>query len=200
MKKFDIEIYSMRLNKWLMGLSATIIVFGITMGLALLLAWIDSMVSAEGQNIGSFAGFKTFMDFLFIVMVFCSMAIATLLLYNYMLLHQPKMPAAENASPLRGDAIAHEKEIIELLKTVAHPLPGKAKLNRAHTAQFLTAMKELELLDPNLVGKHLMVWVQDTTGYVDGASSAFTQALNAVKTNDPEVARLKEQLSQIVKA
>lgn len=118
MKRIDIEIYSMRLNKWLMGLSATIIVFGITMGLALLLAWIDSLVSAEGQDIGSFAGFKTFMDFLFIVMVFCSMAIATLLLYNCMLLHQPKMPVAENASPLRGEAIAHEKEIIELLKTV----------------------------------------------------------------------------------
>jgi hypothetical protein len=196
----DIEIYSARLNKWLLGLSAIVIVFGATMGLAFLLAQIAGVVSAEGKDIASYAGFKTFIDVLFIVMVFCSMAIATLLLYNYMLLHQPKMPVAENISPLRGDAIAHEKEIVELLKTVAHPLPGKAKLNRAHTAQFLTAMKELELIDPNLVGKQLMVWVQDVTGYVDGASSAFTQALNAVKTNDPEVARLKEQLAQIVNA
>lgn len=200
MKKIDIEIYSTRLYKWLLGLSAIVIVFGITMGLTILFAWIDSLVSAEGQDIASFSGFNTFFDFLFIVMVICSIAIATLLLYNYMLLHQPKMPVVENASPLRGEAIAHEKEIIELLKTVAHPLPGKAKLNRAHTAQFLTAMKELELIDPNLVGKHLMTWVQDTTGYIDGSSSAFTQALNAIKTNDPEVARLKDQLTQIVKA
>jgi len=200
MKRFDIEIYSRRLNMWLMGISAIIIVFGVTMGVAFLFAKIDSLISAEGHDIGSYAGFETFIDVLFIVIVFCAMAMATLLLYNYMLMHQPKMPVAESPSPLRGDAIAHEKEIIELLKTVAHPLPSKAKLNRAHTAQFLIAMKELDMIDPNLVGKHLMVWVQDATGYVDGASSAFTQALNAVKTNDPEVARLKEQLTQIIQS
>ena len=201
MKERVIEVYSARLNKWMMAMAAIVFVVGATLLIAILIAVIDNCVSENGNELTTIiAWYDPFIDVLTVVLIVSAMAMATLLLYNYFLMHQPKAPIATNVSPLRGAAIAHENEIIELLKVVAQPLPDKTKLNRAHTAQFLQAMKELGLIDPNFVGRQLMVWVEDKTSYVDGSSSAFTQALNAVKNNDSEVARLKEQLSQIVGA
>ncbi len=201
MKTRVFEVYSTRLDKWLKAMAAIVIVDGLTLIIVILIAFISDHFSETGDVLTVvIPGFSIFINVLFLIQIASAMTLATLFLYNHLLTSRPKASSVANMSPLRGEAIAHEKEIIELLKTVSHPLPNKVKLNRAYTARFLTAMKELDLIDPNFEGIQLMVWVQDETGYNDGSSSAFDQALKAVKFDDPKVARLKDQLTQIVGA
>lgn len=101
-------------------------------------------------------------------------------------------------SLLQGAAKGHEKEIIALLQSVAQPLPGKDKLNRARTAQLLRAMIEMGLIDANIVGKRLMLWVEDVTNYTDGNNSAFNQALKDATAQDTNVIAFQNQLEKIV--
>ena len=104
----------------------------------------------------------------------------------------------KNEPVLIGEAIKHETQLIELLKSVARPMPGDSKLNRARTAHFLCAMKDLGLIDKNLDGKHLMAWVVCVTGYSEKSLSAFNQALNNTFSQDSKVIELKNQIEQII--
>jgi hypothetical protein len=101
---------------------------------------------------------------------------------------------------LIGAANKHDAQLIELLKSVARPMPGDTKLNRARTTHFLCAMRDLELIDRNLDGKHLMSWVVRETGYSEKSLSAFNQALNNTSSQDSKVIELKKQIEQIISA
>lgn len=101
---------------------------------------------------------------------------------------------------LIGAANKHDAQLIELLKSVARPMLGDTKLNRARTAHFLCAMRDLELIDRNLDGKHLMSWVVRETGYSEKSLSAFNQALNNTSSQDSKVIELKKQIEQIISA
>lgn len=101
---------------------------------------------------------------------------------------------------LIGAANKHDAQLIELLKSVARPMSGDTKLNRARTAHFLCAMRDLELIDRNLDGKHLMAWVVSVTGYSEKSLSAFNQALNSTSSQDSKVNELKNQIEQIISA
>lgn len=101
---------------------------------------------------------------------------------------------------LIGAANKHDAQLTELLKSVARPMPRDTKLNRARTAHFLCAMRDLELIDRNLDGKHLMSWVVRETGYSEKSLSAFNQALNNTSSQDSKVIELKKQIEQIISA
>jgi hypothetical protein len=101
---------------------------------------------------------------------------------------------------LIGAANKHDAQLIELLKSVARPMPGDTKLNRARTTHFLCAMRDLELIDRNLDGKHLMSWVVRETGYSEKSLSDFNQALNNTSSQDSKVIELKKQIEQIISA
>lgn len=101
---------------------------------------------------------------------------------------------------LIGAANKHNYQLVELLKSVARPMPGDTKLNRARTAHFLCAMRDLGLIDQNLDGKHLMVWVVSVTGYSEKSLSAFNQALNSTSSQDSKVIELRNQIEQIISA
>ena len=138
-KKKTIPVYSVRLNKWMIGVGAAVIVMGTFLILFCILGGVDKVLSNPGEDISHTSPmFEPYIEFLFYGMITASMIMAFLYLFNFGLVWEPK--AKEEAElPLRGAAVEHEKEITELLKTVAQPLPGKRKLNRARTAQFIRA-------------------------------------------------------------
>lgn len=104
----------------------------------------------------------------------------------------------EIESPLLGVAKEHQTQIIELFKSVAMPAPNKQNINLAPTAKLLKALKELQLIDHNRDSRHLMAWIENVTNYPAGKTGVFNQALNAVKKNDSEVEKYKEQIQQIL--
>lgn len=92
-----------------------------------------------------------------------------------------------------------EQQIIEMLKAIAKPIPGKACLNRAPSAQFLRALASLGYIDKNVSGSALMSWTESVTGYKDKDedSGHFFAAYNAVSDVDPKMLRYMEQIKQI---
>ena len=97
-----------------------------------------------------------------------------------------------------GVAKEHQTQIIELFKSVAMPAPNKQNINLAPTAKLLKALKDLQLIDHNRDSRHLMAWIENVTNYPAGKTGVFNQALNAVKKNDSEVEKYKEQIQQIL--
>ena len=129
------------------------------------------------------------------------MGFTAFVIYNYATNKEQYKEDVEQAkaeSPLQGDAIEHEEEIIDLLTTIARPLPGRAKLNRARTAQFLRALMELGYIDKNTAGKTLMVWVETVTEYKDGNASHFQQAIKDATPQDSNVADFQKQILEIL--
>ena len=102
-------------------------------------------------------------------------------------------------SILRNVSESKEKQIIEMLKTIAKPVPGKVNLNRAPSAQFLRALTNLGYIDQNITGPALMAWTESVTGYKDkdDDSGHFFAAYNAVTDVDPKMIRFMEQIRQI---
>ena len=198
MKKKKWPVYSERMNKWLLGVGSVVIVMGAFLILFCILGGVDLELSEPGHDISHTSPvFEPYIEFLFYGMVTASMIMAFLCVFNFVLVYEPKSKK-EAESPLRGAAVKHEKEIVELLKTVAQPLPGKGKLNRARTAQFLRALIEMELIDVNLTGKHLMAWVEKETEYKDGDPGHFQRAIKDATPQDTNVAEFRKQIEQIV--
>ena len=104
----------------------------------------------------------------------------------------------ESESPLLGAAKEHQEQIIELLKSVAMPAPNKQSINLAPTAKFLKVLEEFKLIDLNRDSRHLMAWIENTTGYLAGKTGVFNQALNAVKKGDQDVKKYREIIQQII--
>ena len=104
----------------------------------------------------------------------------------------------EIESPLLGAAKEHQEQIIGILKSVAMPAPNKQTINHARTAKFIQALVALQLIDSNRDRKQLMAWIESVTTYSAGETRVFNQALKAVKIDDREFERLKEQIAQII--
>ena len=106
---------------------------------------------------------------------------------------------ANVSSILENVSEREEKQIIEILKTIAKPVPGKVYLNRAPSAQFLRALTNLGYIDKNISGTALMAWTESVTGYKDkdDDSGHFFAAYNAVTNVDPKMLRYMEQIKQI---
>ena len=77
-------------------------------------------------------------------------------------------------------------------------LPNKQTINHARTAKFIQALVVLQLIDSNRDSKQLMAWIESVTTYSAGETRVFNQALRAVKIDDREFERLKEQIAQII--
>lgn len=162
---------------------------------------ISSYCSEPGMDIQSlFPFYMPFIIWGFAIIILMIMGFTAFVIYNYATNKEQYKEDVEQTkaeSPLQGDAIEHEEEIIDLLTTIARPLPGRAKLNRARTAQFLRALMELGYIDKNTAGKTLMVWVETVTEYKDGNASHFQQAIKDATPQDSNVAEFQKQIQDI---
>lgn len=196
------RIHSEKLNKAFWWLFSIVAVFDGVLLLCLFADFVSECISGKGHGVSTaFIGYDFFVEFVFFVMILSFMGFAIVVLYNYAInkdKDDSKKRVAEESSPLLGDAKKHEDEIVSLLKSIAQPLPGKSKLNRARTAQFLRAMVDLELIDPHLTGKHLMHWVEDVTEYKDGDAGHFQQAIKSTTSEDSNVVDFRKQLEDII--
>lgn len=150
-----------------------------------------------------FPAIRPFIDGLLIALFIVFIAFITVFIYNYV--SNAARYAEENETetekvicPLFEDGVRHETEIYAMLKTIARPDPGTNKLNRANTVHFIRTLNELNLIDPNVSNKHLMLWVEQVTGYEEKSLSAFGQALDKQKANPKLVAEYRKQLEQIL--
>ncbi len=196
------RIHSEKLNKAFWWLFSIVAVFDGMLLLIIFADFISECISGKGHGISSaFAGYDLFMEFVFLVMILSFMGFAIVVLYNYVInkdKYDSRKRDEKECSPLLGDAQKHKEEIVSLLTSIAQPLPGKANLNRARTAQFLRAMTDLGLIDPNLTGRHLMHWVEDVTEYKDGDAGHFQQAIKSTTSEDSNVVELRKQLEAII--
>ena len=188
-----------KLFLWLLSAGAIV---DATMLLSLLANEISELAWGEGAGISHlFGGFYRFMEILSVLLLVLFMAISIIVLYTYLSNKQEqrhKEDLSKAESPLQGAATEHEEQIIDLLMTIAKPLPGRAKLNRARTAQFLRALMELGYVDKNTAGKTLMVWIETVTEYKDGNASHFQQAIKDATPQDSNVSEFQKQIRQIV--
>ena len=198
------KIKSPRVTKLFWAFFSVLIALDLVMLVICVAQGISLNTSEPGLDIGSvFKGYHFFTEFMLAMLILLFIGYCSIILYVYV---TNRYYAKEDEkskvrdSPLLGAAAEHEEEIVTLLKTIAQPLPGKQKLNRARTAQFLRAMIEMELIDANLTGKHLMAWVEDVTGYQDGNAGHFQQALKDATPQDTYVLDFRDQIAHIIEA
>lgn len=137
---------------------------------------------------------------LVILFILFSIAFFSAVFYNYLTIKDKIAEDKETKvnSPFIGSAIEHEKEIVDILQSVAKPLPNKGTINQAKTAKFIIALSDLGLIDSNLDSRHLMAWIENVTGYQAGETRVFNQAKKAVKVNDPDFMEYKSQIEEIL--
>lgn len=148
-----------------------------------------------------FPGLNSFVTTLFGVFIILFIVFMTIVIYNYITNKEndrAAKPKIEVESPLLGAAKEHQEQIIEMLKSVAMPAPNKQSINLAPTAKFLKVLEEFKLIDLHRDSKHLMAWIENTTGYPTGKTGVFNQALNAVKKGDQDVKKYREIIQQII--
>lgn len=194
--------HSPRMTKIITALFSALVMIGGAAFIISLLGLISLKVSAPGMDIASlFKGFDIFTELLFAIFFLLAIAFGSAFLYNYLINKDRYIEtriAIEAESPLTEAAKGHEQQIMDMLTIIAKPLPGKAKLNRARTAQFLRALIELQLIDANYPPKNLMVWVENVTNYKDGNVSAFNQALKDANPQDTNVLDFQKQIQQVL--
>lgn len=148
-----------------------------------------------------FPGLNSFVTTLFGVFIILFIVFMTIVIYNYITNKEndrAAKPKIEVESPLLEAAKEHQEQIIEMLKSVAMPAPNKQSINLAPTAKFLKVLEEFKLIDLHRDSKHLMAWIENTTGYPTGKTGVFNQALNAVKKGDQDVKKYREIIQQII--
>ena len=148
-----------------------------------------------------FPGLNSFVTTLFGVFIILFIVFMTIVIYNYITNKEndrASKPKIEVESPLLGAAKEHQEQIIEMLKSVAMPAPNKQSINLAQTAKFLKVLEEFKLIDLHRDSKHLMAWIENTTGYPTGKTGVFNQALDAVKKGDKDVKKYREIIQQII--
>ena len=156
----------------------------------------------DGFELSSlFPGFNPFVNTLFGVFIILFIVFLTIVIYNFIINKENDRTTKqkiEAESPLLGAAKEHQAQIIGILKSVAMPAPNKQTINHARTAKFIQALVALQLIDSNRDRKQLMAWIESVTTYSAGETRVFNQALKAVKIDDREFERLKEQIAQII--
>ena len=157
----------------------------------------------DGLELSSLCpGFNAFVNTLFCVFIILFIVFLTIVIYNYIINKENEKEEQiiyEFKSPLIGAAKVHEKEIVEMLKSIALPAPNKKTINHAKTAKFIHALIALDLINKNMIGgRRFMAWISLETQYSVGEPRVFNQALKLVKINDPEVKRYQEELAQII--
>lgn len=148
-----------------------------------------------------FPGLNSFVTTLFGVFIILFIVFMTIVIYNYITNKEndrAAKPKIEVESPLLGAAKEHQEQIIEMLKSVAMPAPNKQSINLAPTAKFLKVLEEFKLIDLHRDSKHLMAWIENTTGYPTGKTGVFNQAVDAVKKGDKDVKKYREIIQQII--
>ena len=156
----------------------------------------------DGFELSSlFPGLNPFVNTLFGVFIILFVVFLTIVIFVYVTNKEndrAEKPKIEVESPLLGAAKEHQAQIIGILKSVAMPAPNKQTINHARTAKFIQALIALQLIDSNRDRKQLMAWIESVTTYSAGETRVFNQALRAVKIDDREFERLKEQIAQII--
>ncbi len=194
--------YSPRMYKIVTALFTTLAMIGGAAFIIAILQLISYEVSEPGMDIASlFKGFDIFMELLFAIFILLAIAFGSVFLYNYMINknnYEDALTAAEAESPLTEVAKGHEQQIIDLMISIIKPVPGKKNISTAKAAKFIKALKDLNLMDVNMEGQHLIPWIETVTGFSAGKTSPFNQALKAVKVDDDDVPDYKAQLEQIL--
>ena len=170
---------------------------------AIIIAELMSLHFADdGFELSSlFPGLNPFVNTLFGVFIILFGVFLTIVIFVYVTNKEndrAEKPKIEVESPLLGAAKEHQAQIIGILKSVAMPAPNKQTINHARTAKFIQALVVLQLIDSNRDSKQLMAWIESVTTYSAGETRVFNQALRAVKIDDREFERLKEQIAQII--
>lgn len=170
---------------------------------AIIIAELMSLHFADdGFELSSlFPGLNPFVNTLFGVFIILFVVFLTIVIFVYVTNKEndrAEKPKIEVESPLLGAAKEHQAQIIGILKSVAMPAPNKQTINHARTAKFIQALVVLQLIDSNRDSKQLMAWIESVTTYSAGETRVFNQALRAVKIDDREFERLKEQIAQII--
>jgi len=196
------HIHSEKLNKLFWWLFSIMAIFDATILVISFAEFISECISGKGHGISAaFEAYYPFMDFLMLGLILSFMAFAIVVLYNYMMNKDKYREAeikAETESPLTQTAKGHEQQIIDLMISVIKPVPGKKNISQAKTAKFIKALKDLNLMDVNYEGQHLIPWIEMVTDFSAGKTSPFNQALKAVKVDDEDVLKYKAQLEQIL--
>ena len=170
---------------------------------AIIIAELMSLHFADdGFELSSlFPGLNPFVNTLFGVFIILFVVFLTIVIFVYVTNKEndrAEKPKIEVESPLLGAAKEHQAQIIGILKSVAMPAPNKQTINHARTAKFIQALVVLQLIDSNRDSKQLMAWIESVTTYSAGETRVFNQALRAVKIDDREFERLKDQIAQII--
>ena len=201
MPKSLIQIQSKAIGKTLLALLCGIFLVNISIILIYLIVGLNCYLSEPGEDIPSqFVPFASFFQGLGYLSILMIIAFCAVLLYNYTLGRIQKTPIAQPTSPLQNLTKEQEQRIIDTLKTFAQPLPGKSKLNRARTTQFLRALTELGYIDANLDGKIIMPWVEYVTGYTDGEPGHFNDQYRKASKLDSNVRQYMEEITQHLNA
>ena len=201
-RKNYLKISDPKINKIFWWVSAAIIVTAAMIFAFAIAALISNNTAQEGLDLFSlYPELLPFIKLLVAFVIILFIIFMTIMLYVYFTNKENDHLAkqqTEAASPLQGVAKEQQEKIIELLKSVAMPAPNKQTINHARTAKFIHALTALELIDINRDSKHLMAWIEYATGYLAGETRVFNQALKAVKINDREVLKYREQIAQII--
>ena len=153
------------------------------------------------DDIELFPVLRPFIGALLIALIIVFIAFLSVFIYNYVsnaARYAEEKEVEKVICPLLEDGVRHEAEICAMLKTIARPDPGTNKLNRANTVHFIRTLIELKLIDPNVSNKHLVLWIEQVTGYEEKSLSAFGQAMDKQKENPKLVTEYRKQLEQIL--
>ena len=191
-----------KLNKAFLWLFSIVTIIDATLILSLIFNYICGLAwGSEHDLYELYDGYDRFMDLLSLALILSFMVFSIVVLYNYLTNYERHREAkikAEAESPLTEAAKGHEQQIIDLMISIIKPVPGKKNISHAKTAKFIKALKDLNLMDVNLEGEHLIPWIETVTDFSAGRTSPFNQALKAVKLDDDDVPKYKAQLEQIL--
>ena len=185
MKRIQVHICSKRIGRCLLGTLCAIFTLSVAGLIIIFIGGIDNAISEPGTDMASNPWFDIRIEIVFTLLLLAVITFFGILLYNHMLIRNANKPVI--TSILSGEAAKHEADIVALLKSVAKPLPGKDKLNRAATAQFMRALAELSYIDANLKAQHLLPWIEQVTNLTDGENGHFQAAYNKATALDTNV-------------
>lgn len=200
-KKNFLRIEDPKLNKVFWWVGAAILAIAVIVVVIILIANISYDVAAPGHDLSSYLPVNSFVLKMFAATLILFTAFLTIVFYVLGTNWEKSIEAKRTAkvdSPLNDAAKGHEQQIINLMIAVIKPVPGKNIISHAETAKFIKALKELNLMNVNLKGQHLIPWIESVTDYSAGKASPFNQALKAVKLDDEDVPKYKAQLEQIL--
>ncbi len=197
-----LRISDPKLNKIFLGICAAIFAIASVILFIVVIELVSMGVADPGQDIPSlFPRLEPYIEFIVGIYILLFIAFLTVVIYNYAINKEKaneKQRKVETTSPLLGLSKEQEQQIIAALKTIAQPLPGKTKLNRARTTQFLRALTELGYIDANLDGKIIMPWVESVTGFEDGEPGHFNDQYKKASTFDKNVKAYMKQITQLL--